>query len=185
MIKDNISTTLFILTNLNIILLMGFHIVACRLVSKRGGFKSPQMFLIKFVLFMNVPLFLGTILIARIELRSIIDLMSMLLFGTLIFNLMSYVYFHIFNMSETARRIKILLHLYKNGSSHIDELRYDYNPKDMVNSRLERLIEMDEIKLDDYGRYHISGQRFIYVALFFKWAKNIFGFDLKESEMKI
>ena len=185
MIKDNISTTLFILTNLNIILLMGFHIVACRLVSKRSGFKSPQMFLIKFVLFMNVPLFFGIILVARIELRSIIDLMSMLLFGTLVFNLVSYVYFHIFNMSETARRIKILLHLYKNGSSHIDELKYDYNPTNMVNLRLERLIEMDEITLDKYGRYHISSRTFIYVASFFKWVKNNIGLGPKESEMKI
>ena len=174
MIKDNISTTLFILTNLNIILLMGFHIVACRLVSKRSGFKSPQMFLIKFVLFMNVPLFLGTILIARIELRSIIDLMSMLLFGTLVFNLVSYVYFHIFNMSETARRIKILLHLYKNGSSHIDELKYDYNPKDMVNSRLERLIEMDEITLDESGIYHLNSRIFLPVASAFSILRKIF-----------
>ena len=54
-------------------------------------------------------------------------------------------------MSETARRIKVLLHLYENGSSHIDELENDYNPKDMINSRLERLIEMDEITLDESG----------------------------------
>ena len=160
---------------------MGFHIVACRLVSKRGGFKSPQMFLIKFVLFMNVPLFLGTILIARIELRSISDLISMLLFGALVFNLLSYVYFHIFNMSETARRIRIILHLFKNGLSHIDELKYDYNPNDMVNSRLERLLNMNEITLDKYGRYHISSRAFIYVASFFKWVRSIIGFGSKES----
>tara|TARA_B100000315_G_C14543091_1_gene571901 strand:- start:1507 stop:1761 length:255 start_codon:yes stop_codon:yes gene_type:complete len=84
-------------------------------------------------------------------------------------------------MSETARRIKILLHLYKNGSSHIDELKYDYNPKDMVNSRLERLLNMNEITLDKYGRYHISSRAFIYVASFFKWVRSIIGFGSKES----
>tara|TARA_Y100000590_G_scaffold470346_1_gene664004 strand:- start:25288 stop:25665 length:378 start_codon:yes stop_codon:yes gene_type:complete len=122
---------------------------------------------------MNLPLFVGIILIALNELRSINDLVSMLLFGALVFNLFSYVYFHIFNMSETARRIKILLHLYNNGSSHIDELKYDYNPKDMINSRLERLIEMKEIISDQSGIYYLNNSIFLPFAKTFSILRKI------------
>ena len=174
MIEQSISRALLILTNLSIVFLIGFHIVACRVVSKREGFKSPQMFLIKSALYMNMPLLLGIIFIASIELRSIDDVILMALFGVLIFNSLSYVYFHVFNMSETARRIRILIHLHENGPSNLRDFKHDYNPEIMVNLRLERLLEMNEITLDDSGTYRLNGKIFLFVANLFSILRKIF-----------
>ena len=174
MIKGNISSSLLFLTNINIILLIGFHIVASRMANKRGGFKSPQMFLIKLVLFMNIPLFIGIILTALIELRTIIDIVLMLLFGALVFNCLSYVYFHFFNMSESARKIRILIELYTNGATSLDNLGIVYNPDIIISERLKRLLEMKEITVDEFGTYHLDGKKLIPVASAFEKLRKMF-----------
>ena len=145
-IHEEISFRLFILTNIFIIILIIFHLLACRVANRTGGLRSPQMFLINSVLYINIPLTFCIMFIASLETRGFIGFLLMLSFGLLVYNSFSYVYFHFFNMSETARRIRILIQLYENNSISIDQLKNEYNSGDMINSRLERLLKMGEIK---------------------------------------
>ena len=163
-IHEEISFRLFILTNIFIIILIIFHLLACRVASRTGGLRSPQMFLINSVLYINIPLTFCIMFIASLETRGFIEFLLMLSFGLLVYNSFSYVYFHFFNMSETARRIRILIQLYENNSISIDQLKNEYNSSDMINSRLERLLKMGEIKKDASGRYYSNHKIFSKIA---------------------
>lgn len=56
--------------------------------------------------------------------------------------LSGHVYFHIFNMSETARRIRILLKLKQGKSVTISE---SYSSQEMIAVRLKRLVELKQV----------------------------------------
>lgn len=57
-----------------------------------------------------------------------------------VYLLFAYVYFHIFNMSETARRIRILEEIRKIGVLKKDVLAGKYSCQDMISVRLNRLV---------------------------------------------
>lgn len=62
----------------------------------------------------------------------------------------AHVYFHIFNMSETARRIRILTSAYaaqKEGVSW--QCHVEYTPERMIEERIERLQAMRAIELKE------------------------------------
>lgn len=52
--------------------------------------------------------------------------------------LLAHVYFHIFNMSETARRIRLLLELREGGVAVKES---SYSPQQLIQTRLNRLRE--------------------------------------------
>jgi len=64
--------------------------------------------------------------------------------------LFGFTYFHWFNMSETARRIRLLVRYVALGST--PEGEDIYNPELILNNRLQRLTETSTIKLE-YGKY--------------------------------
>jgi len=69
-----------------------------------------------------------------------------------VYLLIAYVYFHVFNMSETARRIRILAQSHREGKVVKDEMIQDYSPEQMIDLRVERLEALGEISLRE-GRY--------------------------------
>jgi len=69
----------------------------------------------------------------------------------------SYVYFHFFNMSETARRIRILVHGAAGGMIPTQEIGATYTPEGMVAIRLERLVALKELQVRE-GRYVIGAR---------------------------
>jgi len=62
----------------------------------------------------------------------------MLAFAFLVFNGVAYAYFHFFNMSETARRIRMLLQIRHAGAAglRVQDLERAYSPRDMIEARL-------------------------------------------------
>lgn len=66
--------------------------------------------------------------------------------------LLVHVYFHFFNMSETARRIKLLE---KVGSGKFQSEPGVYTPEALVHIRLERLGSLGRIRLES-GRYFLQ-----------------------------
>ena len=80
-----------------------------------------------------------------------------------VYLLMTYVYFHVFNMSETARRIRILAQGHRSGKVVKDEMVQDYSPEQMIDLRVERLEALGEISLRD-GRYLPSRMRLLPAA---------------------
>ena len=77
---------------------------------------------------------------------------AIFLFG--VYLLFAYVYFHLFNMSETARRIRILAQSSPHGRIEKDELAENYTGRQMLAIRLERLVSLKELYLTE-GRYTI------------------------------
>ena len=175
--KNDVSFNLIYFVNAMLLFFILSHIVACRYINRRGGFKSSQLFLIKFVLVMNIPLIIFVSLIGLFESRSFLQILYMLFFALLVFNAFSYAYFHFFNMSETARRIRMLILIFKKGITTLDKLQENYSSDQMVTARLNRLLQMQEISTDNKGVYHISSKYFLKLAYFFNWLRYVIKFD--------
>ncbi|MEI8175836.1 MAG: hypothetical protein WCG78_03105 [Candidatus Omnitrophota bacterium] len=75
-------------------------------------------------------------------------------FALAVYMLIAYSYFHIFNMSETARRVRILYEISSRGTAGVEELRAAYGGARIIEVRLERLQETGQIAQAG-GRYTI------------------------------
>ncbi len=84
-------------------------------------------------------------------------------YGLIVYNLLAYSYFHIFNMSETARRIRILYEVYNSKQLRESEIASLYSKDDMLTNRLERLLSMKQIKFSD-NKYSLNSILLYYVA---------------------
>ncbi|MFH1039191.1 MAG: hypothetical protein V1789_11055 [PVC group bacterium] len=90
-------------------------------------------------------LFLAWLLVFSVRPFSAIFWSGFYLFS--VYLLAAYVYFHIFNMSETARRIRILAQGHRAGAVVKDEMSQNYSPEQMIDLRVERLLALNEIAL--------------------------------------
>lgn len=86
-----------------------------------------------------------------------------------VYTLLAYVYFHIFNMSETARRIRILAESRQRGKVTRTEIVREYTCERMVKIRLDRLVALRELRLKN-GRYTMGRGRLLFPA------RIVFGF---------
>lgn len=65
-------------------------------------------------------------------------------------------YFNVINLTETARRIRILRELYEASDGlTIEELLERYNAKEIIDNRINRLMHNRQILLKD-GKYYIG-----------------------------
>ena len=80
------------------------------------------------------------------------------LYDLIFFNCTAYAYFHVFNLSETGRRIRILLEL-------LDGVTPDtaYAAQDMVRQRLGRLLLMGQVRLEQ-GRFVLASRKLLNIA---------------------
>lgn len=86
-----------------------------------------------------------------------------------VYALSSYVYFHLFNLSETGRRIRILSEINKMGPLKECEIAEKYSCQDMISIRLKRLAAIGGLRLVN-GRY-FTGNKILLLS-----AKFVFGF---------
>ena len=80
----------------------------------------------------------------------------------------AHIYFHFFNMSETARRIKILVDLKRGGSSE----QKTYAPGEMVSLRLQRLREAQQVEFDG-TTYRAKRSAFLFIVWVMKWYERL------------
>lgn len=153
------------------------HILSYRLIWRGRGPHSPQRFLVRLILGMNVFLPLVVLKIARGETRSAQETVLMLVFVFLVFNGFLYAYFHFFNMSETARRIRILLLIRLKGALQPEEMREDYSLVSMVKVRLNRLVETGQIIKRSNGQYYIASFFLLRVAFLIAAWRSLLGFE--------
>jgi len=94
------------------------------------------------------------------------------LYALVVYVLLAYTYFHLFNMSETARRIRILREIYAAGRLSAEEIAGRYSAEAIFANRIERLLATGQIKEvggeggeggKDGRRYVLSG-RLLYTA---------------------
>ena len=124
----------------------------------------------RLTLISNLAVLAGTWFIAWLEARDAAQTMYMLVFAFLAFNGVAYAYFHFFNMSETARRIRMLLQIRRAGPAglRVQELERQYSQKDMIEARLDRLVRMNQLSLAPDGCYRVAGSALL-------WAGRIMG----------
>lgn len=146
------------------------HVLVSRYAGRQPEKSSPQLLLVRLILIFNVPVTAVTWLIARHEGRNTPETIYMLAFAFLVFNGVAYAYFHFFNMSETARRIRMLLQIRRAGPAglRVQELERQYSQKDMIETRLDRLVRMNQLSLAPNGRYRVAGNTLL-------WAGRIMG----------
>lgn len=104
------------------------------------------------------------------------DLLWAVLYCFIVYSALAYCYFHFFNMSETARRIKLLTVVHRAGRMAERDLESMYKTTDVVEARLERLVALGQLRFHD-GSYSISGRTLVcagYMVLF--WRK-LLGFE--------
>lgn len=172
-----ISSTLVLWCMLSPALLVTSHILLYRVGPLPAEGRSSQAFLAKLIVAFNVPTAAVAALIGMAETRSASEVALMMLFAVVVFNCAAYAYFHVFNMSETARRVRMLLQLYEIGGATAGELLATYSPTDMIAARLARLLEMRQIACHADGRYYPSGHLLLWTANAIEWIRRLLGFD--------
>ncbi len=99
-------------------------------------------------------------------------------YGVVVYTLVGYIYFHLFNMTETARRIRIMTELHRRGAMKAAEIVRAYDDGDITDVRIERLLSMGQIE-ESGGRYKLKG-RFLYiVALALHYWGSAIGYPLR------
>ncbi|EKE02632.1 MAG: Membrane protein [uncultured bacterium] len=161
------TETLIILV-LSPLVLMIFHIVFLRLIHLCKLDISNQLSLVLSMLFLNIPLLAGVYFLNH-------SLFS-LVYAFIIYNCLAYSYFHFFNMSETARRIKILLEIRHKKYIVIEELTKHYKPDFMVKTRLKRLLDLKQIKQQD-GKYFLIGKTLLFGAILVRIWRKVLSFE--------
>ena len=91
-------------------------------------------------------------------------LWSASLYGALVYALLAYSYFHLFNMGETARRVRVLVELRERSAMSVEALISLYNAGAMLDKRLERLIALGQVRVEG-GRIVLSSRRLYWAAV--------------------
>lgn len=147
MVLDDVILALLV-TLASCALLPIAHGLVERFVLPRRNDLSPQVVLVKLALALDVVL-MGAVVLAT---QDGGEVASCIVYSQIFFNAYAYAYFHVFNLSETGRRIKMLIAL---GSSEGQCAGTDdtYSPREMIAMRLVRLEQMAQIRPDEMGRY--------------------------------
>ncbi len=135
------------------------HAIMVRWKIRSGVVFSGQVLLVKCNLVINILLILSFLAFVVSDARF-----SSAIYLMLTYNAFFYMYFHFFNMSDTARRIKLLLMIYTNQIERPEDLNDKYNSNDMLTNRLERLEQMGQIRFEN-GAYQLNNYFLVMVAL--------------------
>jgi len=148
------------------VILMIVHVFIVRTLNLLKIKFSLQLSLILTELFLNIPI-VGAIWLIN-------GTFSSLIYGFIVYNCIGYSYFHFFNMSETARRIKILIEIYKNKHLSIKSLENQYKSDSMISIRLERLIGLGQIEEKD-NKYILKGKILLIFVKLMYFGRRILG----------
>lgn len=141
------------------------HILLVKLA--RG--KPPQLTAVLSGIIGNIPiLFISLMLVERI---------TGLIYSLIVYNSLAYVYFHIFNMSETARRIHLLVDLKRNGKLKKEDILKRYSPEDIVDIRLSRLLSLRQLRLED-NLYKIDRSFLLIAARIYSFWGRLLSFNI-------
>lgn len=85
------------------------------------------------------------------------------LFMFLLYSFSAYTYFHLFNMSETSRRVRMIAAISTNQLKDLTKLENIYDDVTMIQVRLDRLVALGQLKVEN-GRYFSAGRLFLFTA---------------------
>lgn len=165
-----ITARVLIVTILCFMALVPLHVGCVRVMMHRRKAFSQQGLLMGLILAVNIPL-LGCIL-SLCGTGNLPGLLTAGAYAVLTYNGLAYAYFHVFNMSETARRIKMIVDMRQN-TVRADAIPA-YEVSDMIHARLERLTLMGHIECIN-GFYVLRNRLFVRVDALMRAWKSLLG----------
>lgn len=125
--------------------------------------ERPQLTAIISALIGNIPILI--ICLTHISNNQIIAIekITIVIYTLITYNSLAYVYFHVFNMSETARRVRILIELRKAGRIGRQDIFKQYSSDDIVDVRLDRLLSLKQLRVDG-GIYRVDRRFLLFAA---------------------
>jgi hypothetical protein len=145
------SEIALLLVSSQVVLFLVLIAVLRVLVNKKVKFSFISVG-VKCALLGNIPVLLATYLLLRGNEVMGHEMGSAMIYVLITYNALAYSYYHLLNMSETGRRIRILHELNLTGRLRYDELARRYGAEDMLDVRLERLVNMNQVTKHN-GRY--------------------------------
>lgn len=156
-----LSTQIFIAVGASFPALLILHAIAFRLNTQTKLADSGQTLLLKCGILINFFFILSYITWSY----DSQDWLWGLVYIFIVLNGLLYVYFHFYSMSETARRIRLLILIdTSHGSIDVDNVNNNYDVTSMVKLRLQRLQSMGQISQYD-GKYFTTGRLLVIGAL--------------------
>ena len=101
-----LSGRLVVFQLLSPLMVFVLHAAASRLAKRFYPSASRQLVCMASIAICNIPVAAITVLLALAGVDGPIEFVIAFLYSLIVFNLLGYSYFHVFNMSETARRIR-------------------------------------------------------------------------------
>jgi hypothetical protein len=98
-------------------------------------------------------------------------LWTTVIYAGLTYSLLAYSYFHLFNMGETARRVRILVELREHGNITIEELKSFYDAGAILDRRLERLVALGQVRYEGAAIVLSSKRLYWAAALMDFWGR--------------
>ena len=151
-------------------LILAIHAVFSRSMSAR----SRQMIAVYAVLAGYAPMVLLLWFVVLSSGSPAENAMTMI-YCFIVYTALGYTYFHFYNTSETARRVRLLYEIYKAGSLSSVEIAKLYKTADIINLRLQRLVDMGQLTYRD-GRYFMRGRILFYAAMLMSAWQKLLGF---------
>lgn len=75
-----------------------------------------------------------------------------------------YAYFHVFNMSQTATRIGIMVSILRGSDERLLEQKDTDLSHAMINARLDRLIKMGQIAINSRSELKVISTKFLWIG---------------------
>jgi hypothetical protein len=134
------------------------HVVLARLFPGR----VPQVVAIGAGLMGALPTVFLVATLAGLPPSALLRLPVVAAYVVLVYGCVAYAYFHLFNMSETARRIRILRELHAAGSLTAAEISALYTGTAVLDARFDRLVAPGP--LETRGGRFVRAGRLLYLA---------------------
>lgn len=158
-----------------VVSLMASHIFFQRYVFPVLEIRSRQKGLVlligaHLIVFSLIPVFFGE------ADQSVIAIILQSIYIVIVSVCLGHVYFNWFNMSETARRIHLLVTYYKivnQPSADTQSELKNYNSKNMIEVRLQRLIDYNAIKINN-GKYYPNHGMILYGSIILAKIRKLF-----------
>lgn len=144
------------------ILVMGIHALLIR-ICRIGRIQAVPQIAAGFSILLGLPLAAVFSWFIFFQTLPAEDRLGAGLYGFLVYGGLSYSYFHLFNLSETARRLRILYVLVSKRKMGLKELNAYYGQENMVSTRLMRLVETGQLRREG-GFYFLKRRLLLYVA---------------------
>lgn len=171
----------FIILAFSPVLVLIVHSIISRLITPRKPEISRQLICIVCSLIGNIPMAILLWYGALIDLtNSPNELVSAAIYAAIVYNALGYCYFHLFNMSETARRVRVLSEINSAGKLTTQEIMSIYDIGDMFDVRINRLLSMKQIsQIGD--RYVLRRHLLFYTAKIVSLWAHLLGFHLLDQ----